>query len=214
VCARVGVDLCNDCASVFDPLPEPCCVICKDPRRVVVLEPEPICENCLNQRPVYDHVRSAFSFVGGARESIHALKYDHRTGVADSLAELLCRNIEQPDGDCLCAVPLHRERYHERGYNQAWLLASALSEHWQMPVLPEMALTRTRPTVSQTTYNLLERRANVKGVFHAEPEIVRGLDIVLVDDVCTTGATLDACASALLSAGTRQVSCVTFARAV
>jgi ComF family protein len=113
----------------------------------------------------------------------------------------------------LCAVPLHPKRLAERGYNQSELVASELAARWEIPLLGRMALQRVRETCSQVDLGRAERLTNVRNAFAADPALVRGLQIVLFDDVCTTGATLVACAEALLAAGARRVSAVTLARA-
>jgi ComF family protein len=112
-------------------------------------------------------------------------------------------------------VPLHPHRKAERGYNQAFLVAQNLTDFWRLDVLlPEEALTRLRDTVSQVGLDYADRQTNVGGAFCADPNWVRQRRVVLVDDVCTTGATLDACAIALRSAGATAVRAVTLARAV
>jgi ComF family protein len=113
----------------------------------------------------------------------------------------------------LCAVPLHPARLAERGYNQSELLAAELARCWSLPRLSSSALIRTRETDSQVGLDLPARQANVAGAFTASPRWVEGQDVLLVDDVCTTGATLNACAQALREAGAVTVSAVTLARA-
>lgn len=114
----------------------------------------------------------------------------------------------------LVPVPLAATRRRERGFNQAELVARALASHWAMPVWTH-CLERGRGTVSQTQLTPEERRANVRGAFRAAPRApeLGGTHLVLVDDVVTTAATLNACAAALHDAGARIVSYVTFARA-
>jgi ComF family protein len=114
----------------------------------------------------------------------------------------------------LCAVPLYADREKMRGYNQSDLLAEHLSKSWQIDLLPRGTLTRSRDTAAQVGKKYAERQLNVCGAFSALPEAVAGRAILLVDDVCTTGATLNACAEALLHAGAITVKAVTLARAV
>jgi ComF family protein len=114
----------------------------------------------------------------------------------------------------LCAVPLHADRQAERGYNQAGLLTDELVRLWGMPRLPPAALERIRPTDSQVGQDYAARCANVRGAFAARSGLVRDRQVLLVDDVCTTGATMNACAEALLAAGAKSVAGVTLARAI
>jgi ComF family protein len=116
----------------------------------------------------------------------------------------------------LVPVPLAPSRLRERGYNQSARLAHVLASHWDRPVW-EGVLVRIRATSTQTRLTPGERRSNVSGAFRAASPLpragLRGAHLVLVDDVVTTAATLNACAAALHEAGARVVSCVTFARA-
>lgn len=115
----------------------------------------------------------------------------------------------------LVPVPLAPARERERGFNQAALLADALAAYWRIPVWPDVVL-RTRSTDTQTRLTPSERSANVLRAFSVNDgarERLRGLHLVLVDDVFTTGATLNACATALFAAGARTLSYVTFGRA-
>ncbi|MDP2660466.1 MAG: phosphoribosyltransferase family protein [Dehalococcoidia bacterium] len=114
--------------------------------------------------------------------------------------------------DVVVPVPLHQSRRKERGYDQAELLANSLAEHSGLP-LGSGWLVRQRPTVPQVrTASAMERRSNVRGAFTSGPRVERARAVLLVDDVCTTGATLESCALALQEAGVRQVWGLTVAR--
>jgi ComF family protein len=142
---------------------------------------------------------------------VHALKYDGRRSLARPLAALMkSRGTEVLKGADACVpVPLHRARHRRRGFNQA----AELAGHLGLPVIP--ALRRTRRTASQTDLPAAQRYANVRGAFElARRTNVCGMVLVLVDDVSTTGATLDACARVLLDAGAREVRALTAARVV
>jgi ComF family protein len=160
-------------------------------------------------------MRSAYRFEGGIRKAIHALKYEGRQGIAKPLAGAVAL-VLTPDSrqGVLCAVPLHVKRQAERGYNQSDLLAQELALYWGIPYLGEGALQRIRETPPQVGLDFAARQANMRQAFVAQPDRVKGQSVILVDDVCTTGATLDACAQALLTAGAVSVSAVTVARAL
>jgi len=149
---------------------------------------------------------------------VGALKYDGWTSAADGMAQRMAR-LPWPrdvvdERAALVPVPLAAARFRERGYNQSELLARALARRWAIPVWPE-CIERVKRTESQTRLTPGERRRNVCGAFRAVPDAVsfRGAHLVLVDDVVTTGATLNECATALHAAGARIVSYVTFGRA-
>jgi ComF family protein len=150
---------------------------------------------------------------------VHALKYQGWSRVAAEMARRMSRTdwpadvIEERCG--LVAVPLSAKRQRERGYNQSECLAVELSAHWKVPVVTGV-LSRVRHTETQTRLTPGERLRNVSGAFCAPPSarnVLRGAHLIIVDDVVTTAATLNACAAALCDGGARIVSFVTFGRA-
>jgi ComF family protein len=168
-------------------------------------------------------VRSARSYcwigAGTGKEIIHALKYEGWQRVADAIAERMCRMAFPRDvteeRSAIVPVPLSRERMRERGFNQCELIARSVSTRWQIPVLPG-ALVRGSSSRSQTRLTPGERLSNVAGAFYV-PAAMRhslaGRHLILLDDVVTTGATLQASASALFASGARTLSYMTFGRA-
>lgn len=156
--------------------------------------------------------------VESASSIVHALKYEGWAKVADQMADRMSRLSWPTDvieeRAALVPVPLASARKRERGYNQSELLARGLSRHWQIPVL-DGVIARLRATESQTRLTPEQRQSNVAGSF----QIVSGIDeltgahVVIVDDVVTTGATLNECAKVLYQAGARIISYVTFGRA-
>jgi ComF family protein len=150
-------------------------------------------------------------YEGSLRSIIHALKYSQRRTIARRLAALMAQHSESVlvGADAAVPVPLHRSRMRARGFNQAEELARAL------PLPSIRALRRRRRTATQADLPAADRHRNVKGAFRlARGASVEGRVLVLVDDVCTTGATLEACADVLLGAGAREVRALTAARAV
>jgi ComF family protein len=160
-----------------------------------------------------DGIRSVLLYGGTARQAVHGLKYRNLKALAEPLGELLSgfmRSYPVP-GDVLVPVPLHPRRLRERGYNQSALLARETGRLTDLPV-EEGWLLRHRDTMTQATAaNAVERRSNVRDAFSC-PRVLEGERVLVIDDVCTTGATLDACASALKAAGAGSVWGLTVAR--
>ena len=203
--------VCDGCWALIRPLTPPLCVRCGD-----TLAPEraagPECARCRGGPRVLALARSAGAYDGALREILHAFKFHRRRALAAPLAAM----VRQAAGDVLASadavvpVPLHPWRALQRGFNQADDLARLLD----LPV--RRALWRTRHRPPQASLPASERHANVDAAFRASPlsRRLRNRRVVLVDDVMTTGATLEACARVLLDAGVRRVSAVTVARAV
>lgn len=164
-------------------------------------------------------VRSAYAVPGGqAGHIVHALKYRGWPAVAPAMARRMATlrfpaDVER-ERAALVPVPLSRSRRRERGYNQSLELARPLAAAWGIPVRTDI-IERSRATVTQTRLTPGERLRNVSGAFRvvADRASLRGLHLVLVDDVVTTAATLNACASVLHFGGARILSYVTFGRA-
>jgi ComF family protein len=159
-----------------------------------------------------DRARAIGSYEGALRSIVHALKYEGRRSLARPLADLMReRGAEVLAGsDCLVPVPLHPTRRRARGFNQALDLA----RHLGRPV--RKALRRVRATPTQTGLPAAQRHRNVRDAFAMAPRTssLSGATVVLVDDVSTTGATLEACARVLKAAGAREVRALMAARVV
>ncbi|MBO9309606.1 MAG: ComF family protein [Chloroflexi bacterium] len=149
---------------------------------------------------------AAAPFEGALRTAIHALKYEGARQLAPLLAARLAEAVARSDfrAQAVVPMPLHSERLAQRGYNQSALLAESLAARLRLPYLPN-AVQRIRHTAPQVGLNRQERAANVANAFRADPEQVRGLRLLLVDDVITTGATMRACAEALHQAGAAEI---------
>jgi ComF family protein len=159
-------------------------------------------------------LRAAYVYEGAARELVHALKYRGVTAAAEPMAALSAETIRSEclTFDVIVAVPLHGSRQRTRGYNQADLLALRIGAELGMPVLAS-ALQRTRSTPQQArTSDVDERRKNIEQAFAPRPDDVRGRDVLLVDDVTTSGATFAECARVLKEGGAKRVLAFAFAR--
>lgn len=204
--------VCASCWASVVPITPPCCRTCGDPLPAwrVLSVAEELCPRCRRRQPLVSLARAIGPYEGTLRAIVHALKYDGRPTLARHLgARMRQAGAAVLSGaDLVVAVPLHRSRERARGFNQA----RELGRHLGIPVAD--ALVRTRRTPSQADLPAARRHANVRGAFAWRPGVaVRGRTIVLVDDVSTTGATLNACAGPLLDAGAAEVRALTAARA-
>ena len=211
-CGREGQRFCAGCLAAIVCLPKPVCERCGYP---LPTHAEQLCAAC-RQTPssALAGMRSVAFFEGPLRQALHSLKYKRDIILADTLARLLydAWRIYELPGDLVLPIPLSPERLRERGYNQAGLLARGLAELAGLRCAAHGAV-RIRHTVSQVGLSAIERRENMAGAFKGEPGSVAGRSVILVDDVCTTGSTLAACAEALLAAGAVSVWGFTLARA-
>ena len=159
---------------------------------------------------------SLFRFDGAMRQAILSFKYRNVKALTPLLAQLMAEYlVANPlPAEVLVPVPLHRRRLRQRGYNQASLLAAELGRLSSMPVV-EGSLVRLRDTPAQTrTRSAEERQSNVAQAFSCRNQELDDKRVLLIDDVCTSGATLDACATALKAAGATSVWGLTVAREV
>ena len=205
--------VCARCWTSIAPIPPPFCESCGEPIPSwrVISAVEQRCARCRRRRGAVAKSRTAGAYEGTLRHLLHALKYDRRRSLAGPLAERMREHGSEIlfGADIVVPVPLHRWRRYRRGFNQA----EDLARYLPLPVV--LALRRRRATVSQTDLPAARRHANVRNAFALRRGVsVRGLRVVLIDDVSTTGATLDACARVLLEAGAVEVRALTAARAI
>jgi len=168
--------------------------------------------------PAYTRARAAVRYDAVAKTLVHALKFHDRVDLAPTMGRWMA-HAGAPllaDADLLVPVPLHWRRGFSRRYNQSGALARAIGKQARLPVAVE-ALQRVRPTAHQIGLSRSERAANVQGAFKVPPARkaeIHGRRVVLIDDVLTSGATVDACARALLRAKAASVDVLVFARVV
>ncbi len=226
-CAACGAALdaptrgpvCAACWRAVPRITPPVCERCGDPLPAgPTTAPSGRCHRCRQPQALIARRRAAGPYEGILRRLVHVFKYDQRHTLAPRLGGLMRESgAGMLDGvDCVAAVPLHPRRQRARGFNQA----AELAVHLGLPVVG--ALRRIRATAPQTELPASRRRVNVRGAFaparrfgvRAGGAAVEGACVLLVDDVTTTGATLDACARVLRRAGAREVRALTLARAV
>jgi len=206
--------LCSPCLSKVTFISPPFCTKCGIPFTSRT-EKSHLCGRCLIEETSYGRARAVCTFGGSAKTAIHTFKYQNKTYLAKTLIGLLEMSPVQftiDHYDCLLAVPLHKNRLRDRGYNQSLLLVREISHRCGVPV-DDRLLERTRDSAAQTGLTGPERRENVKGVFSLGASPV-GKTILLVDDVFTTGATVNECAEVLLRGGAEKIDVLTVARAV
>ena len=207
--------ICWNCLAQLWPIRFPYCSICGNPAAGVI-EHDYVCSLCRGKKIFFDHARSAAHYDGKLADIIQAFKYDNATYLSRDLSTLLhaCVMVHYvPSGiDSVLFVPLYHRKERERTYNQAKLLAGELALLLQKPLLRN-CLVRRRETVSQTTLNSVKRRKNVEDAFETRNNSwIEGRRLLLVDDIMTTGATINECARVLKSAGAVSVCAVTVAR--
>jgi len=214
---RAGRHLCNDCRARIELYSSSLCALCGREVEGQVRHTF-VCGVCRAARPHYDRARAAGHFSGVLRDMVHAFKYDSALWLCADLTDLLegclTAHFHADEVDVVVPVPLHPVRQRERSYNQSALLAHELARRIDRRC-DARALERVRATETQTHLNAAHRRMNMLGAFRvARPDWVRQRCVLLVDDVMTTGATLDECARVLKKAGARTVWAVTAGRGV
>ena len=214
------VPICGECLSSFERIPSVICEICGRPLPGLTREEAQLqlCPACLDKTYAFDRARSFAIYQDSLVKAILLLKFEQMEPLGAWFAERLTELVQaEPDklaADVVVPVPLHRDREKERGYNQAALISKPLAKCLSVPH-KAVLLMRTRARPDKRILSLEERWESVRGAFATRPgSQVDNLRVLLVDDVLTTGATLDACSRALREAGAKSVIGLTVARAV
>lgn len=209
--------LCANCWPTITFLSTPCCATCGYPFEFDGGQ-DLQCGNCLRTPPLFNRTRSVLKYDAHSREMILGFKHADQTDRGPAFASWMYRAAPELVDNCdyICPVPLHPYRLIRRRFNQSALLAFELSKLSGRPTIPDL-LFRTRHTKSQGTLSASARHKNVKGAFRVSPKHSHKIEnarILLIDDVYTTGATVEACSNSLFTAGVVQVDVLTFCRVV
>lgn len=213
--SRPNNHFCPDCLNGFSKISPPLCTICGIPFESLS-EENHLCEECLRKRPFFDGLAAPYLYEGRIMDAIHQMKYAGKTYLADSLGPLIAsfatKWLDNPEGLLMMPVPLHPKKLRERGFNQSLLLARTM-----MPILGTeldfLSLRRVIYTRSQTGLKSEERKRNVRRAFTIDGQReLEGKTVILVDDVATTGNTMNECARVLKKAGVEKVFCLVLAR--
>ena len=205
--ASEGSILCTACAAELPRLPEKLC-----PRCALPTPNGETCGHCLSKPPDFDTTRAAFRYDFPLDKLIQSFKYGHRLALGAYFGQQLSALGHPPVADLILPLPLHPDRLRERGFNQALELARPVSTAWSLPIDTKIC-RRTRNTPAQADLPWKERSKNIRGAFHCTADL-SGKKILLVDDVMTTGASLNECARTLKLHGATEVTLLVVARAL
>lgn len=208
---------CPKCLREIPFIRGPMCLRCGSPLPHD-LQPESYCGQCIITPPPYESAQSLGRYEGSLHHAINRLKYNNQRTLADPLGHLLSiaagDRIRPMRIDLILSIPLHTKRLKERGYNQSILIAKALESYTGIPC-EFGCLERVRWTVPQVELKRSLREKNVRGAFRvSRPEMIKGKKVLLVDDVLTTGATVNEATKALMNSGTKEVHVLTLGRVV
>ncbi|CAG35009.1 ComF family protein [Desulfotalea psychrophila] len=208
--------LCPACLQKIKPTRPPLCLCCGGPL-VGPVETEHLCGTCLLHMPAYNRARSLFIYEDVVRGLIHGLKFGQDMACLRAIDALVTSSgwrAGLPVSDLVLPVPLHFHRLRSRGFNQAFLLAKVFFGKRNKKIMPSLLL-RTRDTLPQTGLSGVARRRNLLAAFTLrDAEMIRGRKICLVDDVFTTGTTVDECSKVLRKNGAAEVEVLTLARVI
>lgn len=207
-CGAFGSFLCEQCLSATPRAQPPRCSVCWMPGS------EDVCGRCRAEPPGFEAARCPFVYQGAARDAVHALKYDGLSALAPAMAAAMadCLREWSPAVGAIVPVPLAGARKRGRGYNQSELLARELSRLSGLPMAKGVLARRKGGPAQARASDEAARRSNVAAAFEARPRDGLAGPLLLIDDVMTSGSTLDACARALVEAGLGPVFALTFAR--
>lgn len=208
VCKKCGYRICPECLDGFKEIDQ-YCEICGRSVKIPI-----VCKECNANKPSFDKLRSLFEYKDNVRNAVHQIKFHNDLGLAELLGEMMNRYLNKLNWqiDLIVPLPLNERRQSQRGYNQSVLLALPIALNSGIKFAP-FALERIKDTRSQVGLNATERLMNVSEAFVANRKIVNNKNLLIIDDVVTTGATMNAAAIAVKKGGAEKVYCLSFARA-
>ncbi|MCR4716169.1 MAG: ComF family protein [Lachnospiraceae bacterium] len=200
---------CDFCSDKLEVIREPVCFKCGKP---LDSNEEEYCIDCLRVKKSFVSNRAVYEYGGDIKDSLMKFKYKNRQEYANFYAKVMTDKYADyfADVDALIPIPIHKSRLKERGYNQAELIANELSRYCGVKVYNDI-LVRNEKTLAQKSLNDLERINNLKNAFQLGQNIVQLNKVMLVDDIYTTGATIEACTRLLHSAGYDNICSITVA---
>jgi ComF family protein len=197
--------ICIGCSKKLEYVSEPFCMKCG---KQLTKEEHEYCMDCKKIRHFYTRGTAVFAYTAGIKKSIYNFKYHGKCEYASFYGEQAYKKcgslVNTWNVDVLIPVPLHTKKQRKRGYNQAELIAVEFGRHMDIPVDPTL-LIRSENTTPMKELNDTERRKNVKKAFNIRKNVVRYKKVLIVDDIYTTGATIDECARVLLEHGAEEV---------
>jgi len=210
-CGRRGSVICEKCYELIELIPQNQCAKCGYPIRGKA----DICSDCRNSPPIFYQMKAWAVYTGPIAKAIHSFKYKNDLYMGKLLANPLCEIFYQSgwEIDLIVPVPLSTQRMRTRGYNQSALLASYLGRKIGIPVSNNL-LKRIRHTETQISLDVNKRFTNLMDAFYANPAKLKKKNVLVIDDVITTGATMHNCTKAILNAGADNVYCLSAARTI
>jgi ComF family protein len=208
-CGKEGYFICDSCLQSQPLIVLPVCPLCGRPQPSGIL-----CPDCIRWKAEIDGIRSPFRFEGVIQQAVYQLKYRNLRSIAPVLAGFLFGFMKTNpiQGNVLVPVPLHKSRIRERGYNQSTLLAKELAKISGLPIIENSLIKHVKSSPQARSASVDERKKNVSGVFSLRDARLKGKAVIIIDDVSTSGATLDACAGVLKEGGAVSVWGLTLAR--
>lgn len=206
---------CPNCWNKLKFITEPMCLICGHPFSVKI-EKQDICLHCLQEKPKFNQAKAAVKFDGLACDLIYHLKYHDKTEYAPILANLMAQAGKNliDKAHIITAVPIHINKLRLRKYNQSLMLAKYIAKKFHKPLCPDL-LIRTQNSMSQSGLTRDQRLANVHDAFAVNPKrqnLVKDKNILIIDDVITTGATINECAKIIKELHPASVMALSFAK--
>lgn len=217
-----GYAICSDCIKRIEFITSPYCFQCGKPLSSMVdFEDKAICAECHNKKDHFYHARSIAYYRGVMRKCIHLLKYKKQVKLIQPLGKLMVNYLLQENSyihideiDLIIPVPLFRRDYLKRGFNQSGLLARYIADYFSI-TYTDHCLTKIKENVSQVGLSRIDRKKNVKQVYSVNASYqLNGKNVLLVDDIYTTGATIEACCNELKKIRLKKILVLTLARGI